>query len=191
MDTCLPFGLISAPYLFNRLSEAIYWTLTNNYGVQHLLHYLDDFLMAGPANSTICSQNLNAMLTLCEKINSPVKSSKIEGPSTSLTFLRIHLDTVTMEASITAERKESLLQELRYLHSWHKWTKRQLLSLIGKLSFSCKVLPAGRIFIRRLIDLSTTVRQLHHHIRLTVDGRLDLQMVANLFASLVGIKLDP
>ena len=175
VDTCLPFGLRSAPYLFNRLSEAIHWTLTNNYGVQHLLHYLDDFLTAGPANSAICSQNLNAMLSLCEKINSPVKSSKIEGPSTSLTFLGIHLDTVTMEASITAERKESLLQELRYLHSRHKCTKRQLLSLIGKLSFSCKVVPAGRIFIRRLIDLSTTVRQLHHHIRLTVDARLDLQ----------------
>ena len=172
METCYPFGLRSAPYLFNRLSEAIHWTLTNNYGVQHLLHYLDDFLTAGPANSIICSQNLNAMLTLCEKINSPVKSSKIEGPSTSLTFLGIHLDTVIMEASITSERKESILQELRYLHSRHKCTKRQLLSLIGKLSFSCKVVPAGRIFIRRLIDLSTTVRQLHHHICLTVDARL-------------------
>ena len=59
--------------------------------------------MAGPAKSTICSQNLNAVLTLCEKISSPVKSLKIEGPSTSLTFLGIHLDTVTMEASIAAE----------------------------------------------------------------------------------------
>ena len=187
MDTCLPFGLRSTPYLFNRLSEAIHWTLTNNYGVQHLLHYLDDFLMAGPANSTICSQNLNAMLTLCKKINSPIKSLKIEGPSTSLTFLGIHLDTVTMEASITAERKESLLQELHYLYSQHKCTKQQLLSLIGKLSFSCKVVSAGRIFLCRLIDLSTTVKQLHHHIRLTVDARL----VANLFTSLVGTKLDP
>ena len=147
VDTCLPFGLRSAPYLFNRLSEAIHWTLTNNYGVQHLLHYLDDFLTAGPGNSAICSQNLNAMLSLCEKINSPVKSSKIEGPSTSLTFLGIHLDTVTMEASITAERKKSLLQELRYLHSRHKCTKRQLLSLIGKLSFSCKVVPDTHVLI--------------------------------------------
>ena len=91
MDTCscLPFGLRSAPYLFNRESEAIHWTITNNYGVQHLLHYLDDFLIVVPANFTICSQNLNAMLTLCEKINSPVKSSKIEGPFTYLTFLGI------------------------------------------------------------------------------------------------------
>ena len=47
MDTCLPFGLRSAPYLFNGLSEAIHWILVNKYGVQHLLHYLDDFITAG------------------------------------------------------------------------------------------------------------------------------------------------
>jgi len=109
-----------------------------------------------------------------KKINAPVKSSKIEGPSTSLTFLEIHLDTVTMEASITAERKESLLQELHHIHSLCKCTKQQLLSLIGKLSFSCKVLPAGRIFLHRLIDLSTTVNKLHHHIHLTMEVQLDL-----------------
>ena len=175
VDTCLPFGLRSAPYLFNRFSQAIHWILANNYGVQHLLHYLDDFLTAGPADSPVCYHNLNAMLSLCQNINAPVKTSKIEGPSTTITFLGIHLNTVTMEASITAERKESLLWELRNLYPRRKCTKRQLLSLIGKLSFSCKVLPAGRIFLRRLIDLSTTVKQMHHHIRLTVEARLDLQ----------------
>ena len=146
MDTCLLFGLRSAPYLFNRLSQAIHWILINNYGVQHLLHYLDDFLTAGPADSPVCSHYHNAMLSLCQNINAPVKTYKIEGPSTSVTFLGIHLDTVTMEASITAKRKDSLLQELHNLYPRRICTKWQLLSLIGKLSFSCKVLPAGRIF---------------------------------------------
>ena len=47
--------------------------------------------------------------------------------------------------------------------------------MIGKLSFCCKVLPAGRIFLRRLIDLSTTVSKLHHHLSLTAEAKLDLQ----------------
>ena len=84
----------------------------------------------------------------------------------------MHLNTVTMEASITAERKEFLLQELHYLCSQHECIKRQLLSLIGKLFFSCKVLPPGRTFC---IDLLTTVKQLHHHIHLTSGARLYLQ----------------
>ena len=118
-DTYLPFGLRSAPYLFNQLSEVIHWILVNNYNVHHLLHYLDDFLTAGPPDSPICSQNLNSMLALCECINAPIKSSKIEGPSTSITFLGIHLDIITMEASITPECKKALLAELNQLY-WHE-----------------------------------------------------------------------
>ena len=55
IDTCLPFGLRSAPSLFNRLADAIHWSLKNNYNISHLLHYLDDFLTAGPAYSDICT----------------------------------------------------------------------------------------------------------------------------------------
>ena len=175
VDTCLPFGLRSAPYLFNRLSEAIHWTLVNKYGVRHLLHYLDDFLTAGPPDSPICSYNLNSMLSLCERINAPIKSSKIEGPATSITFLGIHLDTIAMEASITLECKEALLAELNQLYWRRRCKKRELLSLIGKLSFACKVVPSGRIFLRRLIDISTSVEKLHHHLPLTQEAKLDMK----------------
>ena len=112
VNTCLPFSLRSAPFLFNRLSDAIHWVLQHNYGVVHLLHYLYDFCTAGPANSNDCMNNLTAMLSLCNKINAPVKSSKVEGLSTILTFLGILLDTTTMEASITQDQKQALLSEL-------------------------------------------------------------------------------
>ena len=106
-------------------------------------------------------------------------------------FLGIHLDTVAMEASITAERKESLLQELYQLCFKRKCTKRQLLSLIGKLSFSYKVLPAGRIFLRHLINLSTTVTKLHHHLLLTTKAKLDLQWWLSILTSLVRKNFNP
>ena len=139
-----------------------------------MLHYLDDFFTAGLANSDEWEQNLNSMLTPCRKLNVPIKPSKVESPGTSLTFLGIHLNTISMEASITFERKQSLLQDLLFIQARKKCIKRELLSLIGKLSFACKILPAGRIFLRRLIDLSTTIKQLHHHIRLATDARLDI-----------------
>jgi len=141
-DTCLPFGLRSAPYLFNQLLIAIHWILQQSYGVQYLLHYLDDFFTADPANSPQCSENL--LFTLCRNINAP---------TTSLIFLGIHLNSETMEASISDERKRALLDELSWMRSRDKCTKRELLSLIGKLSFCCKVVAAGRIFLRRMINL--------------------------------------
>jgi hypothetical protein len=45
----LPFGLRSAPALFNCIADAIEWILINNYGVSELLHYLDDFSTAAAA----------------------------------------------------------------------------------------------------------------------------------------------
>ena len=70
IDTCLPFGLCFTPFLFNQLSVAILWILYYKYSVQHLLHYLDDFFTAGAPDPSECQNNLEAMLSLCEKISS-------------------------------------------------------------------------------------------------------------------------
>ena len=179
IDTCLPFGLRSTPHIFNEISTAIHWILQHSYSIQHLLHYLDDFFTAGPADSPVCTRNLTAMLTLCDKINALIKMSKVEGPTTSLTFLGIQLNTITMEASISSEKKHELLHELHWITHKDKCIKKELLSLIGKLSFCCKVLPAGRIFLSRMIDLSTSVTQLNHYIPLTIKAQLYIQWWIN------------
>jgi len=79
-----------------------------------------------------------------------------------------------MTASISEDRKATLLKEIHSSMQLEECTKRQLLSLIGKLSFVCKVIPAGRIFLQRLIDLSTSVSQLHHLIPINLEAKLDL-----------------
>ena len=120
-----------------------------------------------------CLDNLQAMLLLCDNINAPVKTSKIEGPSSQLTFLGIVIDTDNMTARISPECKEDLLLSIQFPRK-NKCTKHQLLSLVGKLSLACKVVPAGRIFLHRPIDLSCTVSHMQHHPRLCTDAYLDL-----------------
>lgn len=56
-----------------------------------------------------------------------------------------------------------------------KVSKRNLLSLIGKLSFTAKVISAGRLFLRRLIDLTTTVKPLHRRVTFHSQARADIQ----------------
>jgi len=70
-----------------------------------------------------------------------------------------------------------------------KCTKRELLSLIGKLSFACKVVPAGRIFLRWLIDVSCSVSKLHHHIRVTSEACQDLIWWSNFLPSWSGTSM--
>ena len=51
VDTCLPFGLRSAAFLFNEYATAIEWIMTHNYQLRHLIHYLDDFFLAAPPSN--------------------------------------------------------------------------------------------------------------------------------------------
>ena len=53
--------------------------------------------------------------------------------------------------------------------------KRELLALIGSLSHACKAVRAGWSFLRRLIDLSTTVKPLHRFVRLGASARSDIE----------------
>ena len=115
------------------------------------------------------------MLQVCNKLGSPIAEGKIEGPTAVIIFLGILLDTSKMELRLPKDKLEDLLRLLRQWTRRKKTTKRELLSLIGKLSFAAKVLPAGRIFLSRLIDLSTSAKKLHHHIHLSASARADIQ----------------
>lgn len=49
-DKVLPFGLRSAPYIFNQLSDAIEWILVNKCCISFVCHILDDFLIIEPSS---------------------------------------------------------------------------------------------------------------------------------------------
>ena len=61
VDLTLPFGLRSAPGIFNSVADLFEWTLVNNYNVQELLHYLDLYFSLGAAGTNICSTRLKAI----------------------------------------------------------------------------------------------------------------------------------
>ena len=41
----LPFGLRSSSLLFNQMADAVEWILHVKFGIRHVIHYLDDFLI--------------------------------------------------------------------------------------------------------------------------------------------------
>ena len=174
IDTCLPFGCCSSPYLFNQFAEALRWMLTENYHIQ-AIHYLDDYFMVSPPESTVCSQAKDRTLQLCQSLDMPVATDKVEGPSTTLTFLGIEIDSRQKELRLSTAKLQELLLELNRWQDRQKVTKRQLLSLIGKLAFAGKVVPTGRLFTRHLITLSTSQKCLHHHIDLSSRARADIR----------------
>ena len=173
VDTALPFGLRSAPKIFSALADGLIWIL-QSHGVSPSLHYLDDFLLLGAPNSTNCASALHTTLSICGELGVPIAEEKTEGPTTILTFLGIEIDTVNLQLCLPLQKLTSLLELLR---SWcapkshrsmqRSVCKRDLLSLIGHLNHAATVVRPGRTFIRSLIDASTTVKLLDHHIHLS------------------------
>lgn len=173
VDKVLPFGLRSAPKIYTAVADGLQWILREA-GVE-AIHYLDDFLLAGAPGSSQCEQSLHRALALCETLGVPVASHKTEGPTSWLVFLGIELDTQQRIVRLPDIKLRRLQKDIRKWESKKVCTKRELLSLIGQLQHACCVVRPGRSFLRRMIDLSKGVRELHHKVRLNRGFRSDLR----------------
>ena len=188
VDGALPFGLRSAPKLFSAVADALLWVM-GRHGVAHAIHYLDDYLMMAPPHTDECGSALRTCLRVCESLGVPIADHKIGGPATILTFLGIEIDT---DAGVLRLPREKLVRLHGLIASWSgrkSCTKRELLSLIGQLQHACRVVRPGRTFLRRMIDLSTVAKELHHHIRLSTAFRSDLQWWALFLEGWNGVSL--
>ena len=115
IDRALPFGLRSAPKIFNSVADFLAWVLHCE-GVSLLIHYLDDFLLFGPPRSTAAAKARSRVETVFNQIGAPLAHHKTEGPSTALTYmyLGIQIDTELLQLSLPQEkvaRLRNLLQE--------------------------------------------------------------------------------
>ena len=172
-DHCLPFGLRSAPKLFNILAELLSWIAQAN-GVTFSIHYLDDFLTLGPPDNPTCSLNLEIFTQVCHRLGVPLALEKVEGPATSLTFLGITLDSHNMEIRLPDVKLERIRNEISAWLTKKSATKRQILSLVGLLQHATKVVRCGRSFVARMYSLAAKLRELTFFTRLTKEFRSDL-----------------
>jgi hypothetical protein len=174
VDVTLPFGLCSAPALFNDVADALAFMMRER-GVTYTDHYLDDFVTTGPPNSPECNTNLDTMLQVCSDTKFPVNPAKVVRAATTMEFLGIVVDTDLLELRISEDRLRDITAEIQSAHTNRRLTKRQLLSVLGKLVFISRVVHQGRTFLRRLFTVSTRVKQLSHHVTIDDDAAQDLQ----------------
>ena len=115
----------SAPKLFNILVDLLAY-IAQNAGVSYLIHYLDYYLTMGLPASKVCQRNVNTFVSLCAELGVSPATDKLEGPSTSLSFLSIILDTNCMEIRLPSDklaRSQELLK--MWLPQNHNKKKRR------------------------------------------------------------------
>ena len=173
IDASLPFGLRSAPKIFNSLADALLWILLQH-SVSHLLHYLDDFITMGRAATTQCQMNYDIIHSICELLGVPLAEDKCDGPCTLLEYLGFLLDTTKMTVSLPREKLNRLIHLIQSWSNRKTCTKHDLDSLIGQLQHASAVVKPGRSFLRRMIVLAKSRHLPSHPIRLNQGFRSDL-----------------
>ena len=185
VDRCLPMGCASSCKTFEALSSAMEWVARNKLAIPNIIHILDDFLIL-EASHEACGAGLQRFLHFCKDIGVPMASDKTESPSQVLTFAGIELDCLNLEARLPMEKVDKILGVIRS-HIPRKRVKlKEIQSLIGLLNFACSVITPGRVFIRRLINLTVGVRRAHHSIRVTMETKRDLRLWETFLASFNG-----
>ena len=160
VDTCLPFGLRSAPRIFTALADMLEWCAKDQ-GVSHLYHYLDDYITMGKAGSEECNVNRATLLATCNRLGVPIAPDKCEGPTTMLTYLGIEVDTVLMQLRLPEEKLKRVQATVAEWLGRKAGRRRELESLVGLLQHAARVVRPGRRFVRRIIVVMITVKDLY------------------------------
>ena len=141
--------------------------------MQDTCHYLDDFLIISSTKEQ-CQDGLDTVIHCATQCGFKIKETKTVGPTQKIEFLGITIDTLNRSLYMSKERMHDVKEELQGWYGKKYCSKRDLLSLIGRLQYCSQVVQYGSMFIRRLIKLSTTVKSLHNRVYLNEQCRKDI-----------------
>jgi hypothetical protein len=173
--TRLPFGSRSSCKLFDMLSQAISYIATHNYGIEVMLHLLDDYL-AIDRPEVVSERTMALIYYIFNILGVPLALEKTMGPLTVLEYLGVILDTELMQARLPRVKVQRIISILDSFTHKKSCTKRELLSLLGHLNFACRVIVPGRTFVSYLLSVAHSVSELHYHVHLSRECRLDMSM---------------
>ena len=149
--------------------------------------FLDDFILAAPANSVVCDCNLQVAVAVVARLGLPLHPQKCLGPASCMVLLGIELDTAPQIACLPADKFSALKEALSHWSTHKCCTKKDLQTLIGQLHHACMVVWPGRTFLCQMIDLLSRFCNGSHPIRLNVEFRKDLAWWVEFFGQWNGI----
>ena len=171
-DARLSFGLRCAPYIFTEISNFISSTM-EKLGYSCVANYLDDFLVFGTTFQD-CQEAQMALISLLGELGFYVSWKKCASPATSIRYLGIIIDSMSMCLSLPEDKLEKLKHELEFFSTRTRASKKQIQRLCGIIAHCSKVIRGGRKFSRRIIDLLAGLTEDNPRIRLSEEFKLDL-----------------
>ena len=123
--------------------------------------FVDDGCIIAPTANRCLAAYKRLVWVLESRLGWRICQRKTEGPAQRLVFWGLELDSVGRDVGgpctrLSDDRREECLNLLREFTKQYLWQKkaprRDMASLVGKLSFAANAVPAGRCFLVRLYD---------------------------------------
>ena len=160
VDTALPFGSRRAPGHFHRLTQAVRRMMARC-GYHGVVAYLDDFLIV-ESSFQKCLDAQNCLILLLRELGFSIAWDKVEGPSKSLVFLGVNIDTVKGCLELPPAKLAEFHALVKETRLKRRLSLKQLQVLAGKLNWAAMVVRGGRIYLRRILDVMKPLRASHH-----------------------------
>ena len=172
-DTRLMFGASQAVGIFHRISNSVVRMIQCQYPAGKVINYLDDFLIIAPSKQ-LCHEIMQYTVTLLLRLGFEINWQKVFLPSTSITFLGILIDSLSLMLFIPSGKLSEILTKAKHWLSKKCATKRELQSLAGIIAWGAKCVRAIRPMLRSIIELYKPLKASHHHARISNAIKADI-----------------
>ena len=183
-DKVLPMGLRSAPYVAQRVTNAI--SYIHRQLQYFLLNYVDDFVGAELSHRVWGAYR--ALTTLLNDLRVDISQEKLIPPTNRLEFLGITFDSTTMTMEISQQKMADIKTELDTWLLKNSACRKEVESLLGKLQFLAKCIKAGRTFLARLIQWIRGMDRSHRY-GIPLEARKDIAWWGRCAEQFNGISL--
>ena len=191
IDKCLPMGCSISCSLWGKFATFLHWAVVERSGIKSIDHYLDDFLFAGPEGAQDCEILMQEFAKMCKEFGVPIAEEKTCGPTTSLKFLGLIIDTVDRLVKIPEEKTLELILLLEKFLNRKKVTLKELQALVGALNFYSRAVTNSRAFNRRFYQAMSGIQQQHHFVRITENIKEDIRVWLQFLKSFNGTRYFP
>jgi hypothetical protein len=86
-ETTLPFGMTSSPGIWDSFALMLEWKMANIEGFESFRRYVDDFILASPADAPPGHNSVERFLALCKRLGLDIATDKIIANQTTATYM--------------------------------------------------------------------------------------------------------
>ena len=146
----LPNGLSPAPRKFTKLSKAPLSWLRE---LHHIISmYIDDSYLQGTTFEACCFSVIATLRLFLSLGLFPHPTKSVFLPSQQVDILGFHIDSRSMTVTLTAEKRDRIMENIRCVLSASTLTIRSLAQVIGQLVAAFPAVRFGPLFFRHLED---------------------------------------